>query len=224
MLHRGRWVSHNSFHQRYGRAMPSNGPHSTPSTSTIGLVSWIGHDLEHVHSKLMNGVVGLIPRDYWSAPVDNGGSTINHLVLHLARHQDLAINTAIRNRPPIFADHAVALGLTDVPPWAAIAERDDRSVSQVLDHSALLVYVDAVFEATKQWLARTGTMVLDTIPDTSRRLVEHAQLAVDQFDWLHAMWTDKPVWWLLQWPVIGHGHTHVGELTSLRNRLGFSPF
>jgi hypothetical protein len=30
--------------------------------------------------------------------------------------------------------------------------------------------------------------------------------------------------WLVQWPVIGHGNAHVGEMISVRNRLGYSPF
>jgi len=32
------------------------------------------------------------------------------------------------------------------------------------------------------------------------------------------------VWWFLQWPVLGHGHAHVGEAISVRNRMGLSPF
>ena len=38
------------------------------------------------------------------------------------------------------------------------------------------------------------------------------------------MWLDRPVWWLLQWPVLGHGNAHVGEAISVRNRMGLSPF
>jgi hypothetical protein len=49
-------------------------------------------------------------------------------------------------------------------------------------------------------------------------------LSVGEVDWLHRMWADKPVWWLVQWPVVGHGHAHVGEAISVRNRMGLSPF
>jgi hypothetical protein len=89
---------------------------------------------------------------------------------------------------------------------------------------SLLAYVDAVFAATRSWLDDVGSMALDTVPDTSHRLVDKAGLAVDDVDWLHRMWTDKPVWWLVQWPVVGHGHAHVGEAISIRNRMGLSPF
>jgi hypothetical protein len=29
---------------------------------------------------------------------------------------------------------------------------------------------------------------------------------------------------MVQWPVIGHTNTHVGEMVSIRNRMGLSPF
>jgi hypothetical protein len=67
-------------------------------------------------------------------------------------------------------------------------------------------------------------MAFDTVPDTSRRLMNKANLSVDDVGWLHRMWADKPVWWLVQWPVVGHGHAHVGEAISVRNRMGLSPF
>ena len=42
-------------------------------------------------------------------------------------------------------------------------------------------------------------------------------------DWLVTMWSDKPVWWFLQWPVIGHGHAHVGQASAVRAALGLQP-
>ena len=55
-------------------------------------------------------------------------------------------------------------------------------------------------------------------------LSELAGIGRDDADWLHDMWTDKPVGWFVQWECIGHGHTHVGEMVSVRNRMGLSPF
>ena len=109
-------------------------------------------------------------------------------------------------------------------PSAGLPEREDPSVSGSLPLDALLAYVEAVFAATTTWLDDVGTMALDTVPDSSRRLTDKADLSVDDVDWLHRMWTDKPVWWLVQWPIIGHGHAHVGEAISIRNRMGLSPF
>ncbi len=180
--------------------------------------------MDSVRGKLRDSVLSVVPTQRWVEQVDNGGSSIAHLVLHLARHHDLAITTAIRNHPPLFDAHREALGLSDARPAAGLAEREDPAVSSVPTADALTGYLDAVFEATTVWLDDVGTMALDTIPDTSRRLTNKANLTVDDVGWLHRMWADKPVWWLVQWPVIGHGHAHVGEATSIRNRMGLSPF
>ena len=58
----------------------------------------------------------------------------------------------------------------------------------------------------------------------SDRVFEQPHSLGDELDWLHGMWNAKPVWWLLQWPVVGHGHAHVGEAISVRNRMGLSGF
>jgi hypothetical protein len=38
------------------------------------------------------------------------------------------------------------------------------------------------------------------------------------------MWKDKPVGWFAQWEAIGHRLNHLGEMVSVRSRLGLSPF
>jgi hypothetical protein len=185
---------------------------------------WMSIDLESVHAKLNESVLSVVPARRWVEQVDDGGSSISHLLLHVARHQDLAVTTAIRNHPPLFDTHKVALGLGDAPPSAGLAEREERGLTSVIPTEPLVTYVAAVFAATKAWLAAIGSMALDTVPNTARRLAEKAALSPDDVGWLYRMWADKPVWWLVQWPVIGHGHAHVGEAISVRNRMGLSPF
>jgi hypothetical protein len=180
-------------------------------------------DLAAVRRRLFDGVVGRVPREQWAERA-GGGSSLNHLILHLARHQDLAVNSAIRNRPPLFSDHREALGLAEAAPGAALPEAEDPAITGALPADALLAYTTAVFDQTASWMERVGTMALDTVPDTGRRFRQLATLPADEFDWLYAMWNGKPVWWLVQWPVLGHGNNHVGEATGLRNRLGHSPF
>jgi hypothetical protein len=190
----------------------------------VDVHTWIANDLQSVRCKLSDSVLSVVPTQRWVEQVDDGGSSIAHVVLHVARHHDLAVTTAIRNQPPLFAAHRAALGLDGAASSAGLPEREDPALSHAVLLEPLLGYLDAVFEATESWLDDIGSMALDTIPDTSRRLAGKASLSVDEVPWLHRMWTDKPVWWLLQWPVVGHGHAHVGEAISVRNRMGLSPF
>ena len=186
--------------------------------------TWIENDLRSIRSKLDDSVLSVIPQQRWVELADDGGSSVAHLLLHLARHQDLATATVIRDHRPLFDDHRAALGLADAGPSAGLAEREERALTTSLPLDALTVYVHAVFDATLSWLDRVDTAFLDTVPDTGRRLQDRAALSVDDVGWLHRMWSDKPVWWIVQWPIIGHGHAHVGEAISVRNRMGLSPF
>ncbi|MEO7371495.1 MAG: hypothetical protein ABI949_01370 [Ilumatobacteraceae bacterium] len=186
--------------------------------------TWIAHDLGSLRTKLADSVLSVVPIQRWVEQADDGGSSIAHLVLHMARHQDLAVNTAIRDRVPLFADHKTILGLSDAPPSVGLSEREDPGVSSTLNLEALPRFADAVFAATGAWLDHVGTMAFDTVPDTSHRLTSKADLSLDEVDWLHRMWADKPVWWFVQWAVIGHGNSHLGEAISVRNRMGLSPF
>jgi hypothetical protein len=190
----------------------------------VDVHTWIVSDLEGVRTKLADSVLSVVPMQRWVEHVDDGGSSIAHLLLHMARHQDLAINTAIRDHAPLFASHAAALGLDGAAPHVGLSEREDPAITAGLDLQSLSRFVDDVFAATRHWMDHVGTMAFDTVPETSRRLTNRASLSVDDVDWLHRMWSDKPVSWLVQWPVIGHGHSHVGEAIAVRNRMGLSPF
>lgn len=191
---------------------------------SVDLQSWIAAELSSLRDRLVTTVIGRVPPERWSEQADGGGSSIAWLLLHLARHQDLAITTAIRDHEPLFASHRAALGLDGAAAWAGLPEHEDRGISLVVEPERLVEYVTAVFDATEQWQSRAGGMALDTVPDASGRLDRIAGITIADVDWLHRMWTDRPVWWLLQWPVLGHGNAHIGEATSVRNRLGYSPF
>lgn len=186
--------------------------------------TWIANDLRSVRCKLSDSVLSVVPKQRWVEHADDGGSSLAHLVLHVARHHDLALTTAIRDHPPLFVHHRAALGLDRAPASAGLSEREDAALTALVAFDPLLSYFDEVFTATESWLDDVGSMAFDTVPDSARRLTDLAGLSADDVGWLHNMWSDKPVWWLLQWPVVGHGHAHVGEAISIRNRMGLSPF
>jgi len=181
-------------------------------------------DLASLRTRLFGTVVRLVPTDRWHEQADGGGSTISGLLLHLTRHHDLAVNTVIRNHEPLFTQHRDALGLANAHPGIALAESEDRAATALVPAEALIAYATAVFDRTDEWLAPLGTMALDIEPNTAYRLTQRGSLDPDEFPWLYNMWQGKALWWLVQWPVIGHGHTHTGEAVSIRNRFGLSPF
>lgn len=190
----------------------------------MDLHQWMLNDLAAVRAKLLDSVVAMIPTDRWLEQVDGGGSTVTHLLLHVARHQDLAITSVIRNHDARYLDHRDELGLADAPAGAGLSEREDLDISRQVSPDALLSYVHEVFAATHEWMEPLGSMVLDHVPNAEYRLTHHGGLQQEELPWLYRMWQDQPIWWLVQWPVIGHANAHVGEGISLRNRMGLSPF
>lgn len=190
----------------------------------VDLHEWMIKDLAAVRSKLFDSVVRLVHADRWHEQADGGGTTLAGLLLHVARHQDLAVNAVIRNHEPIFATHREALGLADWRTSVGLAEQEDRSATALASPAALLAYATEVFDGTAEWLSPLGSMALDIEPNTAYRLTHRAGLDADELPWLYSMWEGKALWWFVQWPVIGHGHAHVGEAIGLRNRMGLSPF
>jgi hypothetical protein len=192
--------------------------------SGVDLHAWMTSDLAAVRTKLFDTVVGIVPMDRWHEQADGGGATIAGLLLHIARHQDLAVNAVIRNHDVLFLAHRDALGLAGAASSVGLSEREDRDATSRVDPHALLAYLTAVFDRTASWLDPLGSFALDIEPHTDYRLTHNAALDEAELPWLYSMWGGKQLWWYVQWPVLGHGHAHTGEGISIRNRMGLSPF
>ena len=190
----------------------------------VNLHAWMMADFTSVRSKLLDSVIRLVPQDRWHEQVDGGGATIAGLLLHIARHHDLAVNAVIRSHPALFLINREPLGLSAAPLSVGLSESEDHQATANIEPKALVEYINAVFDQTAEWLAHLGDLVLDIEPHTELRLSTHAGLERHELPWLYSMWEGKQLWWLVQWPVIGHGHAHIGEAISIRNRMGLSPF
>lgn len=193
----------------------------------MDLHSWLIADHAGVLARFEQGVVAHVPAERWHER-PGGGSSIAALALHLALHQDLAITTVVRGLSPVMAEHRASLGLEGRPPGAGLSEAEDADITAGVAVEPLLAYVRAVFGATQAWLAETPSDAIDTVvdmrPNVARRLDTLAGVTQEDVPWLLRMWSEQPVSWLVMWPGIGHGHTHVGEAVSVRNRMGLSPF
>jgi len=191
----------------------------------MDLRAWLLDAHDGMRQRVFGGVVARVPTQRWGEHADGGGSSIAWLLLHLARHQDLALTTAIRDHRPLYFEHRDALGLGDAPLAAGLTEREDPDVAAAAAGSGGLVpYVEGVFDASRHWLDHVSLMAMDTVPDTGRRLEHLAELPRDELGWLYSMWDGHTVSWFVEWPIIGHGNAHAGEAISVRNRLGLSPF
>jgi hypothetical protein len=189
----------------------------------MDLRSWVLADHATALQRLERQVLDLVAPDRWAERADGGGNSIGWGLLHAWYHQDVALSVA-RGVDPLMSDRRDALGLTELAPFAGMGEAEIDGTVAAVDPIALVLYVRDVHARTAAWLAGVDLGLLDTVPAASGGLSELAGISRDDADWLHDMWTDKPVGWFVQWECIGHGHTHVGEMVSVRNRMGLSPF
>jgi len=187
----------------------------------VTLRDWIGSDLDRLSTRVHDGVFGLVPAERWAEHADGGGSSLAFLVWHVARHHDLAVNAVVRGAPQVVErfDALARLG----EPTLGLAEQEPAHLADRLDPPQLVAYFDAVGTATRRWLAEADLAVLTDVPDATGAL-GRAGVPEKELGWLHRMWADQPASYFVQWEAIGHGVNHLGEMVSIRNRMGLSPF
>ena len=87
----------------------------------------------------------------------------------------------------------------------------------------MVQYYRAVCAATADYLTSVSAADLEVVPDSGQRLSDAGVTEAD-VPWLYRMWDGKPASFHVRWEAIGHGVTHTGEMVSMRNRMGLSPF
>jgi len=186
------------------------------------LRSWITADLESLGSRLANGVLNIIPPERMTERVDGGGIAPIYSLWHAARHHDVAVNGVLRGNAQVLLGWGDRVGVTE-DTWRGLAEAEDLDLVPALDPVSVGHYFLAVIEETRTWIADGDLEVLDETPDAGAAL-DQIGTPTDRFDWLYSMWAGKPAHFFLAWEAIGHGYNHLGELITVRNRMGLSPF
>ena len=178
-------------------------------------------------ARLANGVLGAIPAERRQELVDGGGIPPLYVLWHMTRHQDVAVNAVLRGRDELVHRWCDRIGVSS-DLWRGLAEGADLDLVEVLDPEAVGGYALEVLDSAIEWVETDpdGTLRLDRLDEVPAAADALAALGTpaEDFGWLYGMWDGKPRQWFLSWE--GHAHvvTHTGELVSLRNRMGLSPF
>ena len=187
------------------------------------LRDWLREEHADVRSRLERQVLGSVPPARRQQQADGGGSSIDALLWHVARHQDLAVNGVVRGVGQVVGRWADRLGAPARSGGSGLEEAEQRDVTAALDSEVLAGYVLDVFDTTADWLASVPLDSFDDRPDSAAALRD-AGVTDEDFPWLHAMWDGKPVSFYVRWEAIGHGLNHVGEMVAVRNRMGLGRF
>jgi hypothetical protein len=186
----------------------------------MDLRAWIVADHASAHHRFRTAIATHVPFDRWSEQPSGGGPNIVWLRYHTAVHEDLSVNGVIRGREPLLHHWIDRLG---VEVDSGLGEEDLRNISRSLDPEAVDTYAHDVAEHTRNALAALDLAAL-TAPADGAGALGRAGIDGDTVPWLVEMWNERPVEWFVRWEAIGHLAGHVGEMVSIRNRLGLSPF
>jgi hypothetical protein len=190
----------------------------------MDLRAWIASEHAALWPRFASSIVDTVPRSHWTEHADGGGSSITYLLFHTAFHADLALHAVIAGRPPLLEAWRGRLGLTTSVPHVGLPEAEDTDAVAAIDSAALSAYAQDVHVAVDRWIADADLRLLDDVPPTAQHVYEHGGVAESEVPWLYRMWDGKTVGWFLQWECTGHVLNHIGEMVSIRNRMGLSPF
>ncbi len=190
----------------------------------MDLREWIVTEHDGVRTRFVQSVRDIVPVERWKERPGDGGSSIAYLVFHVASHQDVALCSVIDERAPLRMEWAARLGLGGVAADHGLGETEVLDLTDALELEHLDAYAAAVAERSRVILDRLDLDSLDSVPDAAKGLGELAGVAESAAPWLFRMWDAKPASFFVSWEDIGHGLNHLGEMVSVRNRMGLSPF
>ncbi len=188
----------------------------------MDLCSWIASDLESLKMRLSGGVLQHIPLERRHERLNELTVAPTYALWHMSRHHDIAINLMLRDSQEVVVGWTERLGI-DGDLWRGLAEGQDQELVDTLDPEAVEGYALDLISNTVDWLGSSDPGDLDRFPDTTA-VLDSLETPHDRFGWLYNMWDGKSALFFLQWETVGHGYNHLGELMSIRNQMGLSPF
>jgi hypothetical protein len=191
--------------------------------AAMDLRTWIASEHEAVLSRFEQSVTSVVPLERWLDSGGKGGSSIAWLAFHTAYHEDVAVNAVLGAGRPLLDDWRSGLGIDGVTADVGLGETEQTELTEQISVDRLVPYLHAVHAHTAEWLHTFEPVALEDVPDSGAGL-DRAGIDERSVPWLYRMWDGKPASWFVQWEAIGHRVNHVGEMVSVRNRLGLSPF
>jgi hypothetical protein len=190
----------------------------------MDLHDWIVTEHDGVRSRFVQSVRDIVPLELWKERPGDDGSSIAYLVFHTASHQDIAISSVIAGQQPLRVEWASRLGIRGAPTDQGLGETEVLELTAALALEHLDDYAEAVSDRSRTILDALDIDALEAVPDAANGLGELAGVYEGKAPWLYRMWDGKPTSFFVSWEDIGHGLNHLGEMVSVRNRLGLSPF
>lgn len=188
----------------------------------MDLMKWIVAQHRGVRGAFNATVSSMVTHDQMKLRHRDEGNSIAWVMWHMARTEDVIVNAIIRGQPQL-ADRdawAAKIGFEDQRIGTGFGDVEVEDFGKSVDVAALDLYWQAVAESTTAWLKSIDPAKLEEVPDTD---AVAARLPEDTFGANNAglqFWGASSAGRLIGGPVISHGYMHVGEMMTIRSRLG----
>lgn len=184
----------------------------------MDLRKWIRGQHAGMQILFQTNIGGVVPSERLAEKPPHVAYSLAWLIWHIARGEDVAVNTLVRGEPQVLVRDcwAARFGLDEPHPGLGLDDENEDFVCGV-DPATLLEYYAAVSHETKGWLRTAPLEILDDLPDVEGLLLPGAPTA--QAEWMREEWAGKPASFFLNWAVIGHGLMHIGEMFTVKGQL-----
>jgi hypothetical protein len=185
--------------------------------------------LDTVNLRLHHSAGDLTSAELTGRAVD-GVNPIGFILWHMARSQDWAVNTAIRDVPEVVTRapwHDSSVAVAGIGTGFDPTEAD--GVAWRVHLQDVLAYADAVHADTVAWLKTQSESVLDEIPDVAVHDAGHPEYQTAGFraemdsgpehDDAVGRKGGLPVWVFLTSVAVTHLHRHLGEVDLMKDAL-----
>lgn len=189
----------------------------------------LAQQLDTANLRLHHSASDLTGRELTARPLP-GVNPIGFILWHVARSQDWAVNTAVRDVPevikrPEWSTRSVAIaGMGtgfDLEEAAGVAQR--------VDLPTLLDYADAVHAEAIAWVRTLDESFLDHVPDVAAHDAHHPEYQTPGFraemnsgpehDDAVGRNGGQPVWVYLTSVSVTHVHRHLGEIDLVKDLM-----
>lgn len=189
----------------------------------------LSQQLETANLRLHHSTADLTQKELIARPLP-GVNPIGFILWHMARSQDWAVNTAIRNIPEMVTRAPWRETWIRVPGIGTGFDLEQAAeVAGQVDLPSLLEYADAVHAGALEWLSTLDESALDEIPDVAAHEAQYSEYQAPGFraemdggpehDDAVGRKRGLPVWVFLASVSVTHVHRHLGEVDLIRDLL-----
>jgi hypothetical protein len=155
--------------------------------------------------------------------VDDKGNSIAWLMWHMARTEDVIVNSLIKGTQQVVlaGDWMTRLGIDAHHIGTGLGDDEVGEFTKKMNVDAVDEYWNAVQKATFAWIKTVTEEELDAVPDMDERLKSIPPIIVgDENQMAGTFWSGRTVGQLFTGVVIGHGYIHIGQMQEIGGRLG----